>query len=159
MVQVPGPPCGRHNPAVGALQSIHASCVALDGFAILFTGPSGAGKSELALRMIDAGFVLLADDRVELDHAFATAPENLRGLLEVRGVGILRLPFVERAEILLHVGLGASDSRLPESRRDPLTGAVSPRLEPSHPAAVARIRAAFLALRGGYGWHSGGRVS
>ena len=75
---------------------LHASCVAFGETAILLRGPSGSGKSDLALRLIERGAQLVADDRVDLrrDAARLRAgpPENLAGLLEIRGVGIVRLP-------------------------------------------------------------------
>lgn len=70
---------------------IHATCVALAGNGLLLRGPSGAGKSDLALRLLDLGALLVADDQVVLsregDRLVARAPGRLRGLLEVRGIG------------------------------------------------------------------------
>ncbi len=85
----------------------HGTCVALGERGILLRGPSGAGKSDLALRLIDGGAMLVADDQVLLRKEdaglLATPPSALAGLIEVRGLGILRLPF--RSSIL--VGLVA----------------------------------------------------
>ncbi|MEP4193045.1 MAG: aldolase, partial [Sneathiella sp.] len=59
--------------------TLHASAVAIDGYAVILRGPSGAGKSDLALRLIDEGAILVADDYVELharkNHIEVTAPE------------------------------------------------------------------------------------
>ena len=73
---------------VGAA-SVHATCVAIEGAGVLIRSPAGAGKSDLALRLIDGGAVLVADDRVALeDHEGfirARAPARLRGRLRAAG--------------------------------------------------------------------------
>lgn len=85
--------------------SIHATCVAFGDVGLLLRGPPGAGKSDLALRLIDGGARLVADDRVVLRRAgasiLAAAPPRLAGMLEIRGVGIVRLPFCEAANLSL----------------------------------------------------------
>jgi serine kinase of HPr protein (carbohydrate metabolism regulator) len=90
--------------------------------AVLLRGPSGCGKSDLALRLIvDHGAVLLADDRVDVKAAgqvvMAGPPANLAGLLEVRGIGLLRLPVHDIAPVALLVDLVTRDKveRLPET--------------------------------------------
>src|ERR1700743_723331 len=101
---------------------LHASCVALGEKAVLIVGPSGAGKSDLALRLIDGGARLVADDQVELRRAgervFVTAPAALAGLIEVRGVGIVRIEAVAEATLVLLVDLAplAEVDRFPEAR-------------------------------------------
>jgi serine kinase of HPr protein (carbohydrate metabolism regulator) len=114
---------------------LHASAVGLDGKGVLLLGRSGRGKSDLALRLIDAGAVLIADDQVRLwragDRLIADAPRALAGLIEVRGLGIRRLPCEPVAAVGLVVDLGATDAeRLPE-RKSAVTevaGIVLPRL-------------------------------
>lgn len=108
------------------MSSIHASCVALDGKGVLIRGASGAGKSQLAhiliLRAPLYGHeaVLVADDRVVLERrgeaVFASAPDNLKGLLEIRGLGIARMPNRQDARLVAVIDLvPASDvPRLPE---------------------------------------------
>ncbi len=75
---------------------VHATCVARDGNAVLLCGASGAGKSDLALRLLDADWQLVSDDRVHLQHtrgAIVTSSiPAIRGLLEVRGLGIVTVP-------------------------------------------------------------------
>ncbi|MFT0858561.1 HPr kinase/phosphorylase [Ancylobacter sp. G4_0304] len=105
--------------------SIHASCVRVGEAGVLIRGAPGAGKSRLAFALVLAGGTalvppvrLVADDRVLLTRRgmqlFATAPQNLTGLIEVRGAGIRRLPFVTEAAIDLVVDLDAGDAaRLP----------------------------------------------
>ena len=74
-------------------ETLHASCVAKDGRAILISGRSGSGKSDLALRLIDRGADLVSDDYTIVRRVggklVATAPENIRNKLEIRGLGIL----------------------------------------------------------------------
>lgn len=86
---------------------VHASCVDVDGQGVLLLGKSGSGKSDLALRLIDEGAQLVADDQVHLvaknEELYASAPGRLTGLLEVRGVGILRLPY--RREVRLRLAV------------------------------------------------------
>ena len=99
---------------------LHAGCVCVGGKGVLFLGESGSGKSDLALRMIDAGAQLVADDQVELKAEngalIASAPEKIRFLLEARGVGILQLPHQANATVALAVSLvvRANVERLPE---------------------------------------------
>ncbi len=84
---------------------VHASCAArlgLDGSeAVLLVGPPGAGKSDLVLRLIHAGWGLVADDQVVVEDGVASAPAALAGVLEVRGLGLFRLPYVASARLRL----------------------------------------------------------
>lgn len=77
------------------MERVHATCIAIDGRGVLLRGPSGAGKSDLALRLLDSGALLVADDYTELrregDQLRAQAPAILHGLFEVRGLGVLQL--------------------------------------------------------------------
>jgi serine kinase of HPr protein (carbohydrate metabolism regulator) len=100
---------------------LHATCVAIDNHGILLTGPSGIGKSDLALRLIDQGAMLVADDQVIISHdgdqVVAQCPETTVGLLEVRHVGLLRLPFLPKIPLALQIDLVTLDTplaRLPE---------------------------------------------
>ena len=89
--------------------TIHATCVAIDGKGVLLRGPSGAGKSDLALRLIDRGAVLVSDDYVVVagEDGVLTArpPEAIRGKLEVRGVGVVDVPYRDHAPVALVVDL------------------------------------------------------
>src|ERR1700730_6363889 len=98
---------------------MHASCAARNGLGVLLIGVAGAGKSDLLLRLLDLGFQLVADDRVEVDAGQAWPPPPLAGLLEVRGLGIVRLPFVAPVRLALAVELGRGD-RLPSPQLHPL---------------------------------------
>ncbi|GBQ35381.1 HPr kinase/phosphorylase [Komagataeibacter saccharivorans] len=122
---------------------IHASCAARRGQGILLTGPSGAGKSDLLLRLVDAGYDLVADDRVCLHDGWASAPPKLAGLLEVRGIGIIRMDWRARvrvAAVARLVGVADYPPRLPgHPGHDRLTGLPEFFIDPALPSAVARI--------------------
>ena len=92
----------------------HGSCASRDGQAVLLIGPPGAGKSDLVLRLLGRGFELVADDQVHIAKGQVTAPAALQGLLEVRGLGILRLPCVTSARLALVADLSTRADRLPE---------------------------------------------
>ena len=98
---------------------MHGSCVAKDGDAILLVGPSGSGKSDLALRLLSRGFELVADDQVDINDGIASSPAELAGLLEVRGLGIMRLPYRSTARLGLIVELDGRADRLPVPARHP----------------------------------------
>ena len=124
---------------------LHASAVAWAGRAALILGPSGAGKSALALQLMAHGATLVADDRVEVSRRgarlIAACPPAIRGLVEARGVGLLRADSLAEAELALAVDLSATESeRLPPLREFTLMGIVLPlvhRGESGHfPAAV-----------------------
>ncbi len=91
---------------------IHASCAARNGSGVLLTGPPGSGKSELLLRLLDRGFQLVADDQVHIVDRMAQPPTILAGLLEIRGVGIIRMPYTAPVKLVLSVTIG-SPERLP----------------------------------------------
>lgn len=133
---------------------IHATCVELAGTGALLRGPSGSGKSDLALRLIDRGARLVADDRVVLaagaDGVVASAPPALAGMLEVRGLGLARLPSIARARIGLVVDLAAAGEieRLPERASCELLGTTIPciRVDPFAASACAKVRLAAEGL-------------
>ena len=142
------------------MSTIHASAVLIGAHAVLIRGASGAGKSQLAWQLIGAAPAhipfarLVADDRafVEAHHGrlvVRAAPE-LAGLLEVRGLGIRRLPHEPCAVVGLVVDLAAVDAdRLPPREALPTTilGVTLPRLalapsQPALPALLAMIHTA-----------------
>jgi HPr kinase/phosphorylase len=126
---------------------LHASCAARpgpDGYdAVLLTGPPGAGKSDLLLRLIDRGFQLISDDQVIVEDRLARAPAALAGLLEVRGLGLFRLPFLATATPRLVVRLGLTTARLPLPELDPDLGLPLVTIDPQHPSAPARVALAL----------------
>lgn len=136
---------------------LHATGVVIDGRCVLLTGPSGVGKSDLALRLIDRGATLLADDYVELrtvrGKLSARAPQTIRGMIEVRGVGLVVVPNVEEACVALIVDLGEEVDRLPDPKGRALLGIMIPTValagfEASAPIKVeAALRLFGLALQ------------
>lgn len=142
--------------------NIHATCIALavgDAWhGVLLRGPSGAGKSDLAIRLIDAGARLVADDRTELTaeagKVVARPPKALAGLVEARGVGIVRVPadkLLAAAPVALIVDLVPSEEidRLPEPQSETLLGIDVPRLRLTafNASTPAKIRLAVSAVR------------
>ncbi|HEY3910585.1 MAG TPA: HPr kinase/phosphatase C-terminal domain-containing protein [Stellaceae bacterium] len=107
---------------------VHATAVAIDGEALLLRGPAGAGKSDLALRLIDGGARLVADDQAVLrrlgDRVLVRAPAVIAGLIEVRGFGIVRVEAIQEAPLALIVDLLPSDriERMPQRRVEPVLG-------------------------------------
>jgi serine kinase of HPr protein (carbohydrate metabolism regulator) len=89
---------------------------------VLITGPSGSGKSDLALRLLDRGFTLVSDDqtivRREGNKLIASAPPNIAGKLEIRGVGIVEMDTVKDVPVALVVQLTSEIERLPDERRE-----------------------------------------
>jgi len=144
-VRASSSPCPRRDPVAAAL--VHATCVAIDGAGVLLRGPSGSGKSDLALRLVDGGAALVADDQVSLGledgRLIARAPPTLAGLLEVRGIGIVPFAALESVSVALVVDLAPADAvqRAPEADYCEIAGLTVPRLtlnafEPSAPAKV-----------------------
>ena len=97
----------------------NATCVALNGRALLIEGPSCSGKSTLALTLIDRGGVLVGDDGVTLerhgDRLIASPPPNIAGLLEVRNLGLLQFPVASEVPVALVLRLDADAPRFIEA--------------------------------------------
>lgn len=121
---------------------MHASCAARDGLGLLLTGGPGTGKSDLLLRLLDRGFTLVADDQVEIgSDGMVRPPDTLQGLLEVRGLGLMRLPFTRQARPVLVAELSlTSPPRLPERRTDAVLGLPAIAVDP-RPASAAQLLA------------------
>jgi len=144
----------------------HATCIVIDSggsggsggggdgpCGVLLRGPSGAGKSDLALRMIDQGARLVADDQCVLVRQgaglVARAPATTAGAIEVRGVGLRDVPSLAEAPLALIVDLVAAEAieRLPDAATEEILGVAVPRLalDPFAASAPAKLR---LALHG-----------
>lgn len=131
---------------------VHGTTVEIEGKAVLLRGPSGSGKSDLALRLIDRGALLVADDQTELSakdgRLIASAPGSVAGLIEIRGVGILRLQHRPWAPLALVVDLVGADrvERLPSAAAASFLGLEVPLLHLAafEASAPAKVRLAVL---------------
>lgn len=117
-------------------------------------GASGAGKSTLALRCVEAGFTLVADDRVRVwrsgDTAYGKAPAPLAGLIEVRAVGVVpAVRTLALAPIALVVDLKPIAERFPDPATVTIADVEIPHLilPLADANAPLRLRAALAALR------------
>jgi serine kinase of HPr protein (carbohydrate metabolism regulator) len=101
-------------------ETLHVSCVATGGRAILISGRSGSGKSDLALRLIDRGAILVSDDYTTVRRVdgrlLAKAPDTIQGKIEVRGIGILEFETASDVPVCLMVDLDRDVERLPPER-------------------------------------------
>jgi serine kinase of HPr protein (carbohydrate metabolism regulator) len=138
--------------------TIHASAVLIGARAVLIRGAAGSGKSRLALALIEAGETgarftrLVGDDRVHVEAAHGRVlvrpAEALKGLIEVRGLGIRSLPFEPLAAVGLVIDLGAADAeRLPgpAAATTEVAGIALPRLAVA--ACADALPLLFAALR------------
>jgi serine kinase of HPr protein (carbohydrate metabolism regulator) len=121
----------------------------------LILGPSGAGKSDLALRALETGLRLVADDRVMVwtsgGALYGRAPDPLCGLIEARGHGVVAEPSLAFAEIVLAVRCttrGETIERLPDPQVEILAQTAIPltRLDAREASAPAKLRRALLHL-------------
>jgi HPr kinase/phosphorylase len=156
-VEPPSSDVGEDAAAAPAATVVHASAVAVPGpdgapRAALILGRSGAGKSTLALDLIARGARLIADDRTIVrrsgDRLIAACPPPLAGLIEARGIGLIRVPPLAEAEIALIIDLDATEpDRLPPPRSAVLLGVTLPRiLRPASPDG-ALAAAIYVMLR------------
>jgi HPr kinase/phosphorylase len=142
----------RKSGAGAVKNPIHGTVVDVAGSGVLLRGPSGAGKSDLGLRLIDRGAVLIADDRVCLRRGsrglVASSPDNIYGLIEVRGLGLMSIPAAKFSLVKLVVDLVAAADvpRLPVPQTLTLEGVELPliKLHAFELSAPAKVE---LALR------------
>ena len=134
---------------------VHAGLIAArsDGRwrGVLIEGPADAGKSDLALRALAHGFRLVADDRVILwtsqGRLYGRAPDTLAGLIEVRGVDVVRMDAVPLCEIGLVAQAGIPE-RIPEPAFVDILGLRVPKVvlrlgDSSAPAKLSRALSHF----------------
>lgn len=131
-----------------SLPILHATSVVFCGHGLLLCGAPGSGKSDLALRIMDAGGALIADDQtalmVEAGQLFARAPESIKGMMEVRGIGLLKVPTctTARMDILIDCVGREAIERLPEPAHTVIHGVKLRQLAlyPFEASAVAKLR-------------------
>jgi serine kinase of HPr protein (carbohydrate metabolism regulator) len=132
------------------MERLRGTCIGVEGSGMLLRGPSGSGKSDLALRLIQAGGSLVADDYTDVSEVggrlVATAPPELHGLLEVRGIGIVRLQAAPSAPLIACIDLVPIESieRMPVLEDTQILGVSVPRFrvcaaEPSSAAKVVLV--------------------
>ena len=129
---------------------VHATAVAIDGHGALLVGPAGAGKSDLALRLIDRGALLIADDQLRLMRSGAgidiEAVAELSGRIDVAGVGICHVATTDRAPLALLVRVGPVADRYPlQAPTELLWDIAVPRvhLDPFHASAPIKVEHAL----------------
>jgi HPr kinase/phosphorylase len=141
------------NFATNEIMLFHASCAARPGSgdtldAALLLGPPGSGKSDLLLRLIHRGWVMVADDQVHVENGMASPPAALAGVLEVRGLGLFRLPFAPAATLRLAVNLGIQTTRLPGPEHHEPLGLPLITIDPAQISAPERLSLALDAATG-----------
>ena len=138
------------------MRIVYASCVEWNGSGILLCGKSGSGKSDLCLRLTDSGAKLVADDQTEITNEngrlTASCPESLQGMLEIRGIGIVRTPFIPKTEIKLKLDLQTAEKidRMPLPAKEDIEGVSVPvlKLNPFEASVLPKIKAYLNILNG-----------
>ncbi|MCP4395260.1 MAG: serine/threonine protein kinase [Alphaproteobacteria bacterium] len=106
---------------------IHATCISINGNGVLLIGQSASGKSDLALRLIDEGATLVSDDQTIIilnknkNMLFASPAENIAGKLEVRGLGIFKMPYEQYVPLKMVVDLREGNKQIERLPTTPLT--------------------------------------
>ena len=136
------------------LKRIHSTSVVIDDNGVLILGDSGSGKSDLALRLIDNGATLISDDisicRKNSNNIYLYCPPEIKGLLEVREIGIITVPFVERIKLRLVVNLKSNNNeRFPKDSPFRILGIKIPiiNIEGKNSSAVAKIKVKLNEIR------------
>jgi serine kinase of HPr protein (carbohydrate metabolism regulator) len=134
---------------------VHATTVEVAGTGVLIRGPAGSGKSDLALRLVDGGARLVADDQTAVerhgDRLIARCPPTIAGKLEVRGLGIVQILAAPQATLGLVVDLVPPDrvERMPDLNYVEILGISikSLNLAPFEASAAAKLRLAVVSAR------------
>ena len=136
------------------LKRMHSTSVVIDDNGVLILGDSGSGKSDLALRLIDSGATLISDDisicRKNSNNIYLYCPPEIKGLLEVREIGIITVPFVERIKLRLVVNLRSKNNeRFPKDNSFRILGIKIPliSIEGKNSSAVAKIKVKLNEIR------------
>lgn len=134
----------------------HATAVSVRGEGVLLLGESGVGKTDLALRLIQAGAILIADDQVDItpigNGLYLSPPPSLAGVMELYGLGLVRMPYMTQAPLKLVVqcAQGVAE-RLPPARKWIMEGIAVDEvgLDPLHASAAAKLMLWIEALQSG----------
>ncbi len=136
------------------LKRIHSSSVVIDDNGVLILGRSGSGKSDLALRLIDTGATLISDDvsicKKKSNDVYLFCPSQTRGLLEVREIGIITVPFVEKIKLRLVVKLtGNKTDRTPKTNFFKILGVKLPllKIDGKNSSAVVKVKVKLNEIR------------
>ncbi len=128
-------------------KKFHSTSVVIEDCGIMIVGDSGCGKSDLALRLIDSGATLISDDvticKKRINGIFLYSPKETKGLLEVREIGIITVPFIENVKLSLLVELiDKEGERMPEKKKKILLGVKIPKIQifGKNPSSVAKVK-------------------
>jgi HPr kinase/phosphorylase len=146
-----------HRLTLPPMERIRGTCVAVDGRGVLLCGRSGTGKSDLALRLIEGGARLVSDDYTDIEdregRLFVSAPPEIRGILEVRGLGVLRVASESAVGLDVVIDLVAAPDmpRMPAADKQEILGVLVPlfKLAPFEASAPAKVRLAVRLATGG----------
>ena len=128
-------------------KKFHSTSVVIEDSGILIRGQSGIGKSDLALRLIDSGATLIADDlticKKNGDYLYLYPHSETKGLIEVREIGIMTVPYVENIKLALVVELVKEEfERIPRMMSCNILGKKFPiiKIFGKSSSAVAKIK-------------------
>ena len=135
-------------------KNFHSTSVVIEDSGLMIIGESGSGKSDLALRLIDSGATLISDDisicRKRLEGVFLYSPSKTKGLLEVREIGIITVPFIENVKLHLVVELIDKDGeRMPQKYETTILGNKIPKIKlfGKNSSSVAKIKVKLNEIR------------
>ncbi len=134
------------------MKQFHATTIQIDGKGVMLCGPSASGKSDLGIRLIENGAILVADDRTDItlnnNKILASAPKEIFGKMEVRGLGIITLDAVVKTHLTIVVELVNSIAieRHPTKKNINLLGVTLPliHLYAFEASASAKIRRSLI---------------
>ena len=135
-------------------KQFHSTSVVIEDLGVLIRGKSGIGKSDLALRLIDSGATLISDDLTICkkigDYLYLYPHSKTKGLLEVREIGIMTVPYVENIKLNLVVELVEKKfERIPRVMNCSILGLKFPKIKifGKSSSAVAKIKIKLNQIR------------